>query len=104
MDTLKGHPWPSLVWGLVSLVVIPFALILAFGVLIALVIIVAIITLGNLSGTVMSLGGLAIGSVGTLFVFAVSLGAKAILAYLIGKMLVERISPANLRTSRDSTC
>jgi hypothetical protein len=96
MDELKGRPWPSLGVGLLSVIVVPIVLLFAIGLLIALVIIIAIITLGNLSGTVMSLGGLTIGAVGTLFGFAISLGSKAILAYFIGKLLLERVSPTTL--------
>lgn len=81
-------------WG--RLVVVSLALLLAVAVLVLLTWIVNLITLGQLTGTIMGVGGVSIASFVTVFVFVLSLATKAIFAYLVGRMFLARFTLATL--------
>jgi hypothetical protein len=65
--------------------------------LIALTIVIAVVTLGQLSGHIMGLGGTGLALVSSVFFFAAGLVAKAVVALLGGRLLFERVAPATLQ-------
>jgi cytoskeletal protein CcmA (bactofilin family) len=91
--TLAAQPLPSLGWGVLALLVFPFlliALILLIGV-IALVL--GALTLGDLLGTILTIGSLLVGGVFAGFGLVLGYLAKLVVAYLIGRWIMRQLRP-----------
>ncbi|UCH60350.1 MAG: polymer-forming cytoskeletal protein [Anaerolineales bacterium] len=98
MGKISAGALSSFGWGLLVVLLFPLALLVAIAVLISLTLVTGFITLGQLSGTVMGLGGLTIASFVIVFVFVLSLVTKAVFAYMVGKFVLGRISQATLES------
>jgi hypothetical protein len=90
---LQTKPWPSLGWGLVVFIVVPFAVLIAVGVVIAVAVLMGALTLGNLLGAVLSIGGAVLSATITVYSLVLSYLTKSVVAYLGGHYLVNRFRP-----------
>jgi hypothetical protein len=93
-ETIRTKPLPSLGWGLVTLLafaVVLFALVFAT---IALTIMFGIATLGYVIPMILSLGLLLTGTVFVSFMTFITFIAEAVVGYLSGKWIMEKIRPA----------
>ncbi len=96
----QTRPLPSAGWGcLVSLIAavgVPVAAILIF--LVALL--GGLVTLGDLFGDLLGLGAAALGLAITVFLFVVALVTKAIVLFLGGRLILDRLAPQRQTGSR----
>jgi hypothetical protein len=92
-ERLQSKPWPSLGWGLVILLIAPFVILIAVGVVIALALLMGALTLGSLVGAVLSVGGAAITSVVAVYALVLSYLTKSVVAYWGGQYLLNRFRP-----------
>jgi len=92
---LRERPWPSLGVGFLTLVLVPFALLVALGVIVLAAIVVGALTLGGLLGAILGLGlsGLAFAAV--LFTQLLGYLPQLIVAYLVGRWILQRLHPAS---------
>ena len=91
---LRSKPWTSLGWGtLVYLLLIPVVMVLFFLLALA-VLLLSVVTLGELTGTAISIGGLGFGALLTGFGLLAGLVAKVLIAYLIGYLLLKQVAAA----------
>lgn len=90
---LENQPLPSLGWGILTLVVFPFALLLIVTLVIVLALVMGALTLGNLLSAIGWLG--AATTLALLVGFGLILGylTKIIVGYFIGHALLRRINP-----------
>lgn len=96
VDQAKTQTLPSAGWGFLSLVVgYVGAAMLALSVL-ALGIFLGVITLGGLSGTVFGAGFSTLGLAFTVFSLCVSYGSKLVVAFLAGKLIIEKAFPQSV--------
>jgi hypothetical protein len=90
---IRAKPLPATLWGLlVALLVIPVGL-LVLGVLTVLGILLIVVTLGELTPTIILGGSSTIVLAGTLFSLFISYGARLIVSCLIGKLLLGWLAP-----------
>lgn len=92
-EKLQAQPGPSLGWGTVMLVIFPFAVLLLIGVVILLAVLTVGLTLGSLTGAVLSLGGSGVISLVVAFGLVVTYLAKIVVSYLIGAFVLKLINP-----------
>jgi cytoskeletal protein CcmA (bactofilin family) len=93
----QRQPLPSAGLGCLATLAFFIGLPIAVALLIALTIVIAVVTLGQLSGHIMGLGGTGLALVSSVFFFAAGLVAKAVVALLGGRLLFERVAPATLQ-------
>lgn len=96
MDKISGSALPSFGWGLLVILLFPLVLMVTLALVIAMAFITGLITLGQLSSIVIGFGGFAIASFVVFFVFVISLVTKAVFAYMLGRLVVGRISQDTL--------
>jgi len=84
---------PSFGWGLVTIMVVNLGALLLSGLIIAGAIFFGIITLGELSWVILSVGFFSLGLILTAFGFLLSYGSKLVVAYLVGKLLLNWLAP-----------
>lgn len=96
IEQVRSKPFPSLGWGvLVYLLLVPVVMVVFF--LLALVVLLlSMVTLGELTGTAISISGLGFGALLTGFGLLAGLVAKVVIAYLVGYLLLEQTSPDTL--------
>jgi len=92
----QEQPLPSAGLGCLATLAFFIGLPIAVALLIALTIVVAVVTLGQLSGHIAGLGGTGLALVSSVFFFAAGLVTKAVVALLGGRLTFERIAPATL--------
>jgi hypothetical protein len=95
-DQIRLRPLHSLGWGLLGFLLFPAIVLLAIFMVILIAALGGAVTLGELLGTILSFGALAIGLAVALFSFVLWLASKAIFGHLLGEQLLDRISPAVL--------
>lgn len=93
---IKERPLQSLGWGLLTIILFPAAFLLALALLILLGLIGGLVTLGQLVGTIFSLGGVTLGLAWALFGFVLWMASKAIFGYLVGTELFQRVGGSTL--------
>ena len=84
---------PSLGWGLVSILVVYLGALLASGLIIAGAIFFGVITLGELSRVILTVGFTSLGLIMAGFGLLVSYGSKLVVSYLVGKLLIKWLAP-----------
>jgi hypothetical protein len=89
----EEQPLPSAGWGVATLLVGYVGALIIAVLIIVLAIILGFITLGGLAGTVIGVGFGGLGVVFISFQLLVSYGSKLIVAFLGGKLFLERFSP-----------
>ncbi|MFZ6030025.1 MAG: hypothetical protein ACOYYS_20105 [Chloroflexota bacterium] len=92
-EKLLARPLHSLGIGLVGLVAAPLAWVVALGVVIVLAVIFALLSLGNLTGLTLLTGFPLLGLAFVAFIFAFGYLCQAIIAYLVGRWILNRIRP-----------
>jgi hypothetical protein len=92
-DQARAKPLPSILWGLLALLAISFGLIALTTAASALGMLFAVVTLGRLLTTVLFGGTSALVLLVTLLGLIISYGTKLIVAYLIGRLILERLAP-----------
>lgn len=90
---LQAKPLPGLGWGLVSLVAAFFAVLVLIAVTVVAAILLGILTLGDLVGTIISGGLLAVGVFTFAFGVALSYLSQIVVSYLGGKLILSRLKP-----------
>ncbi len=93
-EKLLARPLPSLGIGLVGLVATPLGWLVALGVVIVIAVIFGLLSLGALTWLTLLAGLPALGLAFVAILFVVSYLCQAIVAYLGGRWIVERIRPA----------
>ncbi len=84
---------PSLGWGLVSVLVVYLGAFIAAGLIIAVAIFFGVVTLGELSRVVLTVGFSSLALIMAAFGLLVSYGSKIVVAYMVGKLLVRWLAP-----------
>jgi len=90
---LVSSPWPSLGIGLAGLVAAPVTWFVALGVIVAIAVLFGLLSLGSLTGLTLLAGLPALGVAFVAILFVLSYLCQAIVAYLIGRWLLDRIQP-----------
>ncbi len=83
----------SLGWGMVSMMVVYLGAFLAAGLIIAGAIFFGVITLGELSRVILTVGFSSLGLIMAAFGLLVSYGSKLIVAYIIGTLIIRWLAP-----------
>ncbi len=84
---------PAAGWGLVVIIGGYVGAAIAGGLILALGILLGIATLGGLSGTIFGIGFSGLGLTLTAFSFLVAYGSKLVVAYLVSRLVVQRLTP-----------
>ena len=92
-EKVEKESLPSFGWGLVTIMVVYLGALLASGLIIAGAIFFGIITLGELSWVILSVGFSSLGLILTGFGLLLSYGSKLVVAYLVGKLLIRWLAP-----------
>ncbi len=92
-DQARTKPLPSILWGLLALCAIFFGLIALAMATSILGMLLAVVTLGKLLTTVLLGGTSALVLLVTLIKLLISYGTKLIVSYLIGKLILGRLTP-----------
>lgn len=84
---------PALGWGLVSIMVVYLGAFLAGGLVIAGAIFFGVVTLGELSRVILTVGFSSLGLIMAGFGLLVSYGSKLVVSYLVGILLIRWLAP-----------
>lgn len=95
VDRARSEPLPSAGWGFISIIVGYVGAFMIALSIVALAIFLGVITLGGLARSVLGAGFSTLGLFFTIFSLFVSYGSKLIIAYLAGRMVLEKVSPQN---------
>jgi hypothetical protein len=93
----QERPLPAVGWGLVVLIGGFVMAFLVAVVVVLLAIFLGIITLGGLASTVLGLGFAALAFAFSIFMLLVSYGAKLVIAYLVGRLILAQFHYADHR-------
>jgi cytoskeletal protein CcmA (bactofilin family) len=94
VEKMQTQPAASLGWGLVAYAAFFFAILVVFVAMVAGGILFGVLTLGGMSGTIIWLGILALFAMIVGFVLVTAFLTKIIVAWLGGKLILARFSPA----------
>lgn len=92
-DKVERESMPSLGWGMVSMMVVYLGAFLAAGLIIAGAIFFGVITLGELSRVILTVGFSSLGLIMAAFGLLVSYGSKLVVAYMIGTLIIRWLAP-----------
>lgn len=92
---LQDRPWASLGTGFLAVVIVPFALLVSVGVVILAAVLVGALTLGGLAGAILGLGLSGLAFAGAVFVQLLGYLPQLIVAYLVGRWILQRLSPSS---------
>ena len=92
-ENLKTQPLPSLGWGAIAWATFFFALLAIFLLMIVGAILFGFLTLGGLSGTIITLGILSLLALTIGFILATSYLTKIVVGEALGKWMLRRIKP-----------
>lgn len=87
-DALRAKPLPSLGWGVVAIAVVCLAFLVILVAMILLAIVLGLVKLGNLVGTVIVLGLLALFALAVLFGLAIAYFTKIVVSFLGGRLIL----------------
>lgn len=96
MVVYEETPFANIGWGTLVALLFPAFLVLLVMVIIFLAVLFGIITLGQLAGTIVSVGMLTFGSVWVLAGLVFWMLSKTLFGYLVGQKLMERVRPDSL--------
>ncbi len=94
-EKARNQPLPATGWGFVTVILGYLAAGLIAVLVVALGIFFGLITLGGLAGTVFGVGLSGLGVVFAVFTLLVNYGSKAVIAFLGGKWLLEKLAPGS---------
>jgi hypothetical protein len=92
-DKAERESMPSLGWGMVSVLIVYIGAFLVAGLIIAGAIFFGIITLGELSGVILSVGFTSLGLILAVFGLLVWYGSKLVVAFMIGRLIMRWLAP-----------
>lgn len=92
-EKVEKESLPSFGWGLITILVVYLGALVVSGLIIAGAIFFGIITLGELSWVILSAGFSSLGFILTGFGLLLSYGSKLVVAYLVGKLLLNWLAP-----------
>jgi len=92
-DKVERESIPSLGWGMVSMMVVYLGAFLAAGLIIAGAIFFGVITLGELSRVILTIGFSSLGLILAAFGLLVSYGSKLVVAFMIGTLIIRWLAP-----------
>jgi hypothetical protein len=92
-DQARDKPLPAIGWGLGVLVGGHVALVVLAGLILVLGILTSVVTLGGLALTVFGVGFSGLALAFALFWLAIAYGAKLVVAYLVGRLVLQRLIP-----------
>ena len=90
---VQERPLPSAGRGCLVTILFPIAVIVAGIIVIVLALLGGLVTFGTLLGDILGIGGATIGLAVALFVFIFFLVTKAIVAFLGGRLILNRVAP-----------
>jgi len=90
---VEKESMPSLGWGLVSFMVVYLGAFLVGGLILAGAIFFGVVTLGELSRVILTVGFSSLGLILAGFGLLVSYGSKLVVSYLVGKLLIKWLAP-----------
>lgn len=93
-DVLQAKPWSSLGWGCLTEILVFIGVPLAVVVVIVLALISGAVTLGQLAGTVMSLGLTAVSLLTAGFSLVAVYVTKVVVAFLVGRLILKQVQPS----------
>jgi cytoskeletal protein CcmA (bactofilin family) len=91
--TIRSKPWPSLGWGVVSIFAFFFVLLALIAAVILLSILFGVVTLGDLLGTTIWVGLLAVFALVMVFSLAAGYVSKILISCLGGRLILEQVKP-----------
>ncbi len=92
-EKAEKEAMPALGWGLVSWILVYAGAILAAGLVIAAAIFFGVITLGEISGVILTIGFSSLGIILAGFGLVLRFISKIVVAYLVGKLLFRWLAP-----------
>jgi hypothetical protein len=90
---LEARPWPSLGLGAATFFGFPVAMLVFLGMIVLLAVLLGLLTLGNLSGSVVWLGIAIVVALAVAFGLAVTYFAKIVVGYWGGCLMLNSINP-----------
>lgn len=90
---LEKETLPALGWGLVSIMVVYLGALLAGGLILASAIFFGVVTLGELSRVILTIGFSSLGLIMAGFGLLVSYGSKLVVSFLVGTLLMKWLAP-----------
>jgi len=99
VEEMREQPFSSMARGALLALAFPLFIVVSIALVIFVTIVFGAVTLGNLAGTILSLGGLSIAAFWTIFSLLFWMVSKTIFAYLIGNSIVDRVSPDSMQGS-----
>jgi hypothetical protein len=91
--TIQSQLWPSLGWGVVTIFAFFFAVLVLIAATVLLAVLFGFSGLGDLTGTTVWIGVLAVLAIFVAFSLAVAYISKIFVAYLGGRLLLARYKP-----------
>ena len=91
----KDKPFPSAGRGCLVTLIFPVVVFLAGIAVLVLAVVLGLLTFGQLLGDVLGIGGATMALAVALFVFLVSIVTKAIVAFLGGRLILDRLTPGS---------
>jgi len=93
-ENISSRTWPSLGWGAIAWAAFFFALLLIVIIMIAGGIIFGVLTLGDISGTIIWLGILSMFALIVFFVLATAYVSKIVVGAAVGRWILSKVSPS----------
>jgi cytoskeletal protein CcmA (bactofilin family) len=92
-EKAKRESMPSLGWGMVSVLIVYLGAFIVAGLIISGAIFFGVITLGELSKVILTVGFSSLALIMAAFGLLVSYGSKIVVAYMVGKLLIRWLAP-----------
>ena len=92
-EKVERESMPSLGWGLVSVLIVYLGAFIVAGLILAGAVFFGVVTLGELSRVILTVGFSSLALIMAAFGLLVSYGSKIVVAYMVGKLLIRWLAP-----------
>ncbi|NOQ40475.1 MAG: hypothetical protein GQ562_09175 [Anaerolineales bacterium] len=92
-EKVERESMPSLGWGLVSILIVYLGAFIVAGLILAGAVFFGVVTLGELSRVILTVGFSSLALIMAAFGLLVSYGSKILVAYMVGKLLIRWLAP-----------
>jgi cytoskeletal protein CcmA (bactofilin family) len=92
-EKVERESMPSLGWGLVSVLIVYLGAFIVAGLILAGAVFFGVVTLGELSRVILTVGFSSLALIMAAFGLLVSYGSKILVAYMVGKLLIRWLAP-----------
>jgi hypothetical protein len=92
-EQARARPLPSAGWGLVVMIAGGISVVVLAALILVLGILMGAVTLGGLAGAVFGMGFSGLALALALFLLAITYGSKLIVAYMAGRLALQRLAP-----------